>query len=283
MTDASFTDARTHARTDARTIDKAVILAAGLGNRISSVSHDTPKPLLPLDGKQGGATFLDWHLMALSKIGCREIYIVGNKKTFGTKLAAMEHVNAKWILNPMEDLSASGSGHSTWFAWNSTHAILDGKSRVALMDADIVYDAALLGDLAQAGGDASKTLVCAAYRHTHEEVLVFAERAAPAVPRFHGKGLLDTKLVSDATCLGEATGILLWEPNDHELVREATEWTIRYSTAKARSEHEDITQRMMALGRMTAVTFGSERTFMEVDTPDEYRACVEQVYPRLLA
>ena len=263
-------------------IDKAVILAAGLGNRISALSHETPKPLLPIDGLKGSTTFLDWHLAALSKIGCKEIYIVGNRKTFGTKLRAMEHVKAEWILNPTEDLSTSGSGHSTWFAWNAPHGILDGKSRVALMDADIVYDAELLADLARATGDASKTLVCSEYRHTHEEVLVFAERCAPNVPRFHGKGLLDTKLVDGATCLGEATGILLWEARDHELLREATEWTIRYSAAKTRSEHEDITQRMMSLGRMTAVSFGHERTFMEVDTPDEYRACVEQVYPRLV-
>src|SRR5438067_5830874 len=102
----------------ARTIDKAVILAAGLGNRISGVSHDTPKPLLPMDGHRGSTTFLDWHLMALSKIGCKEIYIVGNRKTFGTRLEAMKTIAAEWILNPMEDLSASGSGHSTWFAWN---------------------------------------------------------------------------------------------------------------------------------------------------------------------
>ena len=266
----------------ARTIDKAVILAAGLGNRISALSLDTPKPLLPIDGQAGSTTFLDWHLMALAKIGCREIYIVGNKKMFGTKVRAMEHVNAEWILNPMEDLSASGSGHSTWFAWSAPYGILDGRSRVALMDADIVYDAELLADLARATGDASKTLVSSEYRHTHEEVLVFADESAPDVPRFHGKGLLGTKLVEGAICLGEATGVLLWEASDHALLRDATEWTIRYSTAKARSEHEDITQRMMALGRMTAVSFGQERTFMEVDTPDEYRACVEQVYPRLV-
>jgi choline kinase len=269
-----------------RTIDKAVILAAGLGNRISAVSRDTPKPLLPLDGNAGGTTFLDWHLMALAKVGCREIYIVGNHKTFGTKLRAtdgVKPVKVEWISNPTDDLSTSGSGHSAWFAFESAHRILDGTSRVALMDADIVYDAALLGDLANAGGDASKTLVCATYRHTHEEVLVFADESAPHAPRFHGKGLLGTKLVSHATCLGEATGILLWEPQDHALLREATAWTIRYSTAKARSEHEDITQRMMSLGRMSAVTFGAERTFMEVDTPEEYRACVDEVFPRLRA
>jgi choline kinase len=265
-------------------IDKAVVLAAGLGNRISAVAKDTPKPLLPLDGKPGGPTFLDWHVEQLSAVGVREIYLVGNKVTFGTKLRAAHDTGpraVKWILNPTQDLSTSGSGHSTWYAWRSEHGILDGKSRVVLMDADILYDPSLLQTLASAGGDRSKTLVCSDFRHTHEEVLVFADPKDPSTPRCHGKGLLGTKLVDGLTCLGEATGILLFEPGDHALLRDVTEWTIHFSTAKTRSEHEDITQRMMLLGRMEAVGFGRERIFMECDTPEEYQTLTREVYPSL--
>jgi choline kinase len=263
------------------TIDKAVILAAGLGNRISAVSRDVPKPLLPIDGQKGSTTFLDWHLQALHAHGCKEIYIVGNNVTFGTKLKAMETVKAEWILNPTTDLSTSGSGHSTWYAFGSKHGILDGKSRVVLMDADIIYDPTLFDTLANAPEAKSKTLVCSDYRHTHEEVLVFAEKSRPEVPRFHGKGLLDTPLVESCVCLGEATGILLFEPQDHATLKAVTDWQITFSTIKARSEHEDITQRMMLLDRMAAVKFGRDRLFMECDTPDEYRVLVDEVYPRL--
>ena len=52
-------------------------------------------------------------------------------------------------------------------------------------------------------------------------------------------------------------------------------------TAKTRSEHEDITQRMMLLDRMDALLFGREHRFMEVDTPDEYTVLVEEMYPAL--
>ena len=52
-------------------IDKAVILAAGLGNRISAVAKDTPKPLLPLDGQKGSDTFLDWHVRSLADAGVK--------------------------------------------------------------------------------------------------------------------------------------------------------------------------------------------------------------------
>jgi choline kinase len=264
-------------------IDKAVILAAGLGNRIAAAFKDTPKPLLPMDGPGGSTTFLDWHLRALARAGCRSIFLVGNRRTFGTRLEAMRDIPATWILNPTDDLSTSGSAHSAWFAWNSEHAILDGKSRVVLMDADVAYDPELFFDLARAPGDRSKTLVCSAYRHTHEEVLVFDDPEHPGSPRVHGKGLLGTPLVEGARCLGEATGILLWEPGDHELLAKANDWAIRFSTAKTRSEHEDVTQRMMMLGRMSAVTFGDERDFMEVDTPEEYATLVGEMWKRLRA
>jgi hypothetical protein len=81
--------------------------------------------------------------------------------------------------------------------------------------------------------------------------------------------------------MGEATGILLWEPGDHATLRAVTDWQIQYSTPKARSEHEDITQRMMLLDRMSAVPLGPGHSFMEVDTPDEYKVLVEEFYPRI--
>jgi len=262
-------------------IDKAVILAAGLGNRISGVSKETPKPLLPLDGKAGSPTFLDWHLWSLARAGVREIYIVGNHKTCGTKLLADKDVKATWILNPTEDLSTSGSGHSTQYAFHSAHGILDGKSRVALMDADILYEPSLFALLAADPSPRSKTLICSDFRNTQEEVLVFADASDPRTPRYHGKGMLETPMVAKTPCVGEATGILLWEPQDHAALAAVTDWVIRYSTAKARSEHEDITQRMMLADRMITVGFGRERAFMECDTPDEYQVLTGEMYPRL--
>ena len=62
-----------------------------------------------------------------------------------------------------------------------------------------------------------------------------------------------------------------------------TEWLMKYSTAKTRSEHEDITQRLMLLDRVSAVTFGHERLFMECDTPDEYKVLIEEMWPKLKA
>lgn len=264
-------------------IDKAVILAAGRGSRLAAVAGGTPKPLLPIDPTgRGGLTFLDWHVRCLAAVGVREIYLVGNRLTAGARVAAADGVTSQWILNPTEDLARSGSAHSMWLAWTSPHRILDGRSRVVLMDADIVYDPALLRLLADDGDLAhSKLLVATQHRDTGEEVLVYGDPRVPNVPRRLGKGLAGTEAVAGAPCLGEAAGIVLWEPADHALLEALTDWSVRSSVLGTRSEHEDVTQLLMLRDRVRAVRFGAEHPFIEVDTPADYERLRNDVFPRI--
>jgi choline kinase len=264
-------------------IDKAIILAAGLGNRISKIAANTPKPLLQLSLDDPSITFLDWHIWTLADAGVREIYLVGNARTFGTQLRAAkerssEKLRVTWILNPTEDISTSGSGHSAQFAFHHEANILDGASRVVLMDADILYHPRIWSILDTAS-QGSTTLVCSDYRETNEEVMVFA--GADGKPVLHGKGLLQTPLTERLTCQGEASGILLWDARDHQALKATTDWIMQYSTAKARSEHEDITQRMFAQGRVATVGFDKGTPFMECDTPEEYEVLRRELFPLL--
>jgi MurNAc alpha-1-phosphate uridylyltransferase len=50
---------------------KAIVLAAGRGNRMRPLSDATPKPLLQVHGKP----LIEWHLEALAAAGVREIVI----------------------------------------------------------------------------------------------------------------------------------------------------------------------------------------------------------------
>jgi choline kinase len=249
---------------------------------MGALGATTPKPLLPIDGGDPTRTFLDWHLRALAAAGVGEVYLVGSGRTYGARVAAMADVAATWILNP-RDPSASGSAHSAWFAWQSPHRILDGRSRVLLMDADIVYDPALLGDLLAARGPASKILVATAHAATGEEVLVYADPVVPTRAQQLGKGLAGRPRTRGLVCLGEATGITLWEPADHDPLARATDLAVDESPAGARSEHEDVTQTMMDAGPVETVCFGPEHPFLEVDTAEDYRELVENVAPRLRA
>lgn len=259
-----------------RGIDRAVVLAAGRGNRIAAARPGTPKPFLPIDGHDGGPTFLDWHVTCLAALGVSDIVLVGNRATYERQLAARGPV--RWVLNPSEDLTASGSAHSADFAWKA--GVLDGRSRVLLMDADVVYDPALLRLLAEAGGDRSKILVHPDFRQTDEEVLVFEDAIGP---RLQGKGLLGRPFVEDLVCVGEATGLLLFEPGDHAALQAASDWALGYSTAKTRSEHEDVTNVLLRAGRLDRVTCPADSLYMEVDTPEEYAHLCREVASRLAA
>lgn len=60
---------------------KAMILAAGMGNRMRPLTLHTPKPLLVV----GGKPLIVWHIEKLQKIGVTEIVI--NTAWLGEKLA----------------------------------------------------------------------------------------------------------------------------------------------------------------------------------------------------
>lgn len=52
-------------------VTKAIVLAAGRGERMRPLTDTTPKPLLPVRGKP----LVDWHLEALAAAGVREVVV----------------------------------------------------------------------------------------------------------------------------------------------------------------------------------------------------------------
>ena len=50
---------------------KAIVLAAGRGERMRPLTDTTPKPLLPVNGKP----LIEWHLEALARDGIREAVV----------------------------------------------------------------------------------------------------------------------------------------------------------------------------------------------------------------
>lgn len=72
---------------------KAMILAAGRGNRMGSLTQDSPKPLLKVKGK----CLIDWHLHKLSEAGFRDIVI--NVSYLSEKIIQYVGDGSKWHLN----------------------------------------------------------------------------------------------------------------------------------------------------------------------------------------
>ena len=69
---------------------KAIILAAGRGERMRPLTDHTPKPLLPVHGKP----LIEWHLLALARAGVREIVI--NTAWLEDRIVAALGDGARW-------------------------------------------------------------------------------------------------------------------------------------------------------------------------------------------
>ena len=69
---------------------KAMILAAGRGERMRPLTDHTPKPLLPV----GGKPLIVWHIEALARAGIREIVI--NHAWLGAVLETALGDGARW-------------------------------------------------------------------------------------------------------------------------------------------------------------------------------------------
>ena len=71
---------------------KAMILAAGRGERMRPLTDDLPKPLLCV----GGKSLLEWHLGSLARAGFREVII--NHAYLGAKIPAALGDGARFCL-----------------------------------------------------------------------------------------------------------------------------------------------------------------------------------------
>ena len=72
---------------------KAMVLAAGRGERMRPLTDLTPKPLLPV----GGKPLIVWHLERLARAGLREVVI--NHAHLGAQIEAALGKGARWGLS----------------------------------------------------------------------------------------------------------------------------------------------------------------------------------------
>jgi len=141
---------------------KAVILAAGIGNRLKPLTDKMPKSLI----KIGDRTVLERMLDSLVDLGITDVTIVvGHLKQMITGLIGNGYRTAvcKYITNPDYEL---GSILSLYAARNEF-----ADDDTLLMDADVIFEEKVLAKIA-GSGNANCFLVDRGFKDTGEEMKV---------------------------------------------------------------------------------------------------------------
>ena len=104
------------------TAARALILAAGRGERMRPLTDRTPKPLLPVRGRP----LIEWHLMALARAGVKQVVI--NTAWLEAQFPAALGDGARWGLAIHYSMEGAaywvgprpiGAGACITILWNS--------------------------------------------------------------------------------------------------------------------------------------------------------------------
>lgn len=240
---------------------KAVILAAGRGTRISSVTHGVPKCLLSI----GSFTFLDFQIKSLFRAGVDSLVIVVGydkekvvghvKRHHADRLAKIEFVE-----NP--DFATTNNMYSLWQARG--HLI---GERFLCLNADVLCHPDLLVLMTRARGDIT-ILVDPEYRE--ETTKVRAQE---------GRIVELTKQLNPAECWGTFVGIAAFSSAG---AQELFEWAEREFAAGRRNQfYNDIISLLAAAGRPVEWVGTNGLPWAEVDDPDDLRFAQNQVFPAI--
>src|SRR5690606_22194564 len=111
---------------------RAMILAAGRGERLRPLTDHTPKPLVEV----GGRTLINYHLQHLAQAGFREVVI--NLAHLGEKIRSAVGDGSEWGLQIQysvepENALDTGGGIQQALQWL-------GKAPFAVINADVFTD-----------------------------------------------------------------------------------------------------------------------------------------------
>ncbi len=238
---------------------KAVILAAGVGRRLHTVTQHHPKCLIPI----GETTLLIRHLEALEHVGVSQVTIV-----VGYKQELIREAVASWSGSlPVQFLVNEeyerGSIVSLWVA----RQVLDDDT--VIMDADVLFHPSILERLV-ASSHPNALLMDETVAQDTEECMVVVRQ---------GRVIALTKQMPDTYDeAGEGVGFLKLSRHDVPILLKSVEVRIRQGLLDM--EYED------ALQDFFQATFvGAEKVgglpWIEIDFPKDVARAQNDVLPKL--
>ena len=181
---------------------KALILAAGLGERMRPLTDTTPKPLL----HAGGKPLIAWHLEKLAALGVRDVVI--NTSWLASQFPATLGDGAHWNLRLHYAYEGATPLETGGGMWNALPLLGDASFIAVNGDIWTDYDFARLPRTID--GDAHLVLVDNPPQHPHGDFALDGDRVesdGPARLTFAGIGVYRRDLFDDwRTIIGDAPG-----------------------------------------------------------------------------
>ena len=238
---------------------KVIMLAAGVGKRMSAVTNIIPKCLI----KVGEKTLLERHLETISLLGIKDIvFVVGHfKEKIKETLDNTDNgFNIKFIEN---EQYTKGSILSLWYARDELN------DDVLIMDADVLYHDRLLKKLAESSNK-NCFLLDENCEDTGEEMMLFVK----------GDKVVGISKVHSYDCdfKGEGVGFLKLSANDCHKLKNILE---KFEQAgKVNAEYEDSLHELLP---HCTVGFESveDLPWIEIDFEEDIERARREVLPKI--
>lgn len=237
---------------------KAVILAAGIGQRLKPLTEDTPKGLI----KIGRSTLTEYTVENLLKLGIDDINIVTGYKAecFPPVLGkSFPQVKIKYIYN--DKFAATNNSYSIWMAKEAM------ESGFILLNSDIIYDPQILSKMVSSPDSACMAIDMVKKLGDEEMKVSLAGRRIIAI----------SKQVPLPEAKGEYIGIM-------KLERQACRTFVKhlreslFNRQELNIYYEDVLNYMLAEYPVMAVDTEG-RPWTEIDTMEDYDFAVNKIYP----
>jgi choline kinase len=240
---------------------KAIILAAGIGNRFKEVTDQRPKCLIEIQGK----TLLERTLSALGTAGVKDaVVVIGYRgemiqQAIGATCAG---VRVRYVLN---DRYQKGAILSLWSARE------EFDDDILIMDADVLFPVRLIARLVRSPCANCFLLDGSAINTGEEQMLLTRGGRVMNIVR-GGSGDFDV--------IGESVGFLKVSRSDAPLLRSILDDLI--AQGRDTIEHEEAFPLFLA---QRAVGFEQvdDLPWIEIDFPEDLERAEREVLPRIAA
>ncbi len=237
-------------------ISHAIILAAGIGQRIRAKHPDLPKGFLRI----GNETLIERSIRLLCAVGIRHILIVTGYQAHSYESLKTRWNNLETVHNP--DYAVSGS------MWSLYHALQWTTEPFLLLESDLIYERRALNQILDAPHP--NTILLAEAIHYGDEVFVETQNARI------------TRLSKNQRALSNIDGILVGiSKMDNTMLQALCRYTsLHLSETKSFSYEDCITA--VAPTQAFAPHKSADLIWAEIDTAADLDRVTRVVYPQMV-